>query len=219
MKSPFIATLMGCAAMLLPIAASVNATAQSAPQQTPDRADLSRVADYISAVKTLTADFSQTDRNGQVLTGKLTLKQPGKIRFQYQPGVPLLIVSDGNALTMIDYEVRQVQRWPIKSSPLGALIDPSRDFTKFSKVIQTGDPRLLTVEARDPKRPEFGTITLVFNRKDGAPAGLELYGWVAKDAQGNRTAIRLSNHKYNVTVADSAFAWKDPRPRGRPGGA
>jgi len=220
MKSPFIATLIGCAAMFVPIAAFVMpVTAQIAPQVTPDRADLNRVADYISAVKTLTADFSQTDRNGQVLTGKLTLKQPGKIRFQYQPGVPLLIVSDGNALTMIDYEVRQVQRWPIKSSPLGALIDPSRDFTRFSKIIQTGDPRLLTVEARDPKRPEFGTITLVFNRKEGAPGGLELYGWVAKDAQSNRTAIRLSNHKYNAPIADSAFAWKDPRPKGRPGGA
>ena len=48
---------------------------------------------YIRAVTTLTADFTQTDRSGQTLTGKLTLKQPGKIRFQYQKGVPLLIVS------------------------------------------------------------------------------------------------------------------------------
>src|SRR3546814_1538988 len=63
------------------------------------------------------ADFAQTDRNGQTLTGRLTIKQPGKIRFQYQKGVPLLIVGDGKALTMIDYEVRQVQRWPIGNSP------------------------------------------------------------------------------------------------------
>ena len=52
------------------------------------------------------------------MTGKLTLKRPGKIRFQYQKDVPLLIVGDGNSLTMIDYEVRQVQRWPVKNSPL-----------------------------------------------------------------------------------------------------
>ena len=113
----------------------------------------------------------------------------------------------------------EVQRWPIRSSPLGALIDPARDFTKFSKVVQTGDPSTLSVEARDPKRPEFGTITLVFQRQQGAPAGLSLYGWVARDAQGNRTAVRLSAQQYNAPVADSAFRWKDPRPQGpRAGG-
>src|SRR5690349_20995703 len=90
-----------------------------------DQSDLSKVNAYIRAVTTMTADFAQTDRNGLTLTGQLTLKQPGKIRFQYQKGVPLLIVGDGKALTMIDYEVRQVQRWPIGNSPLGALIDPS----------------------------------------------------------------------------------------------
>jgi outer membrane lipoprotein-sorting protein len=56
---------------------------------------------------------------------------------------------------------------------------------------------------------------LVFNRKASAPAGLELNGWVAKDAQNNRTAVRLFNHVYGGAIADSAFRWNDPRPRGR----
>ncbi|MEO8723695.1 MAG: outer membrane lipoprotein carrier protein LolA [Sphingobium sp.] len=199
---------------LMPLLSSPALGVTSAPANT----DLARVSAYIRAVSTLKADFVQTDRNGQVLSGKLTLKQPGKIRFQFQQGVPLLIVGDGKALTVIDYEVRQVQRWPIGSSPLSALIDPSRDLSKFSKVIRTGDANRLTIEARDPKRPEFGTITLVFNRKASAPAGLELSGWVAKDAQNNRTAVRLSNHVYGAAIPDSAFRWNDPRPRGRPTG-
>lgn len=186
--------------------------------QSRDTQELGRVSAYIRAVNSLTADFAQTDRNGQTVTGKLSLKQPGKIRFQYQKDVPLLIVSDGRALTMIDYEVRQVQQWPIRNSPLGALLDPSRDFTKFGRVVQSGDPGILTIEARDPKRPEFGTITLVFNRKPTAPAGLELYGWVATDAQNNRTAVRLSNHSYGASLPDSTFRWKDPRARTRPNG-
>ncbi|MDQ4419918.1 outer membrane lipoprotein carrier protein LolA [Sphingobium sp. DEHP117] len=197
------------------LAAPTKTQAQAA---TSNAQDLARVADYIRQTKSLVASFAQTDRNGQTLTGTLSLKQPGKIRFQYQKGVPLLIVGDGKALTVIDYEVRQVQRWPIGSSPLGALIDPSRDFTKFSKVIQTGDPATLSIEARDPKRPEFGTITLVFQRQPSAPGGLNLYGWVARDAQGNRTAVRLSSQQYNAPVADSVFRWRDPRPSGPRGG-
>lgn len=182
------------------------------------QSDLGRVNAYIRAVTTLTADFTQTDRNGQTLTGKLTLKQPGKIRFQYQKGVPLLIVGDGRALTMIDYEVRQVQRWPIGSSPLGALLDPSKDLSKFGKVVPTGDPSILSIQARDTKRPEFGTITMIFKRDAASPAGLQLYGWVALDSQNNRTAIRLTNQRYGAPVADSAFRWTDPRPKGRSAG-
>ncbi|MGK2911176.1 MAG: LolA family protein [Sphingobium sp.] len=201
------------AAAPLAVAAILPATPVFAQQQS----DLARVNAYIRAVTTMTADFAQTDRNGNVLTGKITLKQPGKIRFQYQKGVPLLIVGDGKALTMIDYEVRQVQRWPIGSSPLGALLDPNKDLSKFGKVVQTGDPTILSVEARDPKRPEFGTITMIFKRKPASPAGLELYGWVALDSQNNRTTIRLTNHRYGMPIADSAFRWTDPRPRGRSG--
>lgn len=193
------------------------AAAPAQSQGNPAQGDLAQVSAYIRSVKTMTANFTQTDKFGQTLTGKLTLKQPGKIRFQYQKGVPMLIVGDGRALTVIDYEVRQVQRWPIGNSPLGALVDPSRDIARFSRVIQTGDPRVLTIEARDPKRPEFGVITLVFNRVTGAPAGLQLYGWVARDAQNNNTAVRLSAQRYGVAVDDAAFKWRDPRapgPRG-----
>lgn len=211
--------LAACLSVLAPLPVAFLATAVPAhAASAADQADIARVSAYIRSVKSLTADFTQTDRNGQVLTGRLTLKQPGHIRFQYQKGVPLLIVSDGKALTMIDYEVKQVQRWPIRNSPLGALIDPSRDIGAFSKVIQTGDASLLSIEARDPKRPEYGTITLIFNRRPSAPSGLDLYGWVARDAQGNRTAIRLSGQRYNVPVDDAAFRWRDPRVRGRAGG-
>lgn len=190
--------------------------ARVAAQQSSDGMD--RVNAYIRGVTTMTADFVQTDRAGQTLTGKLTIKQPGKVRFQYQKGVPLLIVGDGKALTMIDYEVRQVQRWPIGSSPLGALLDPKKDLSRFGKLIQTGDPKVISVQARDPKRPEFGTITMIFERDAAGPAGLQLYGWVALDSQNNRTSVRLSNQRYGVPVANSAFRWTDPRPKGRVAG-
>ncbi len=206
--APLIMAL-AAAPVLLPVA---TAAAQQAQPQ------LDRVNAYIRGVTTMTADFTQTDRNGQTLSGKLTIKQPGKIRFQYQKGVPLLIVGDGKALTMIDYEVRQVQRWPIGNSPLGALIDPKKDLSKFGKVVQTGDPSVLSVQARDPRRPEFGTITMIFKRDASGPAGLQLYGWVALDSQNNRTSVRLSNHAYGVPVSDSTFRWNDPRPKGRAAG-
>jgi outer membrane lipoprotein-sorting protein len=176
-------------------------------------ADLNAVSAHLKAIATMTASFAQTDRAGKTLNGALTLKRPGKIRFQYEKGVPLLIVGDGSALTFIDYSVKQVQRWPVKNSPLGVLLDPTRDLSRYAKMVAASDPRMLVVEAKDAKHPEYGTITLAFTRQASAPAGLMLEGWVALDSQGNRTTVRLSGQRFNGPVSDEAFRWRDPRPQ------
>ena len=172
--------------------------------------DLAAVQQHLRSVETMTANFTQTDRNGKVLTGTLTLKKPGRIRFQYEKGVPILIVGDGKALWFLDYSVGQKQRWPIANSPLGVLLDPSKDIARFASVVP-GDSRLVSVEARDPKHPEYGRITLVFARQASAPAGLMLQGWVALDSQGNRTTIRLTNQRFGIPVADNSFRFNEPR--------
>jgi exodeoxyribonuclease-3 len=105
--------------------------------------------------------------------------------------VPLLIVGDGKALTMIDYQVRQVQRWPIGNSPLGALLNPSKDVARFAKLLPTADSNVISLQVRDPKHPEYGTITMIFVRNGAAPGGLQLDSWVALDSQNKRTTIRL----------------------------
>ena len=93
--------------------AALSVAAVPAPIAAQATGDLAAVQKHLQSVETMTANFSQADRNGKVLTGVLTLKKPGKIRFQYQKGVPILIVAEGGALTFIDYSVKQVQRWPI----------------------------------------------------------------------------------------------------------
>lgn len=175
-------------------------------------AKMDRVVAHMQSVGTMTSTFTQTDRRGSTLSGKLLLKRPGHIRFEYQKGVPLLIVGDGKSLTMVDYEVRQVQRWPIRNSPLAALLDPGQDLRRYGKLVETSTDDVISVEVRDPKRPEFGVITMVFVRQAGAPGGLTLNGWVALDSKNNRTSVRLGNVKYNGNVPNSAFTWKDPRP-------
>lgn len=194
-----------------PLAIGLPATPAAAQAET----DLDRAVTALRAITTMQADFLQTDRNGQRAAGKLTIKRPGKIRFQYQPGVPMLIVGDGKALTLIDYEVRQVQRWPIGNSPLGALLDPSRDVKRFGTLQPAADPNIVSIEVRDRSHPEYGVITLIFARKPGAPGGLELVSWVALDSQNRRTTIRLANQRYGMDVPDSAFRYVDPRQTGR----
>jgi outer membrane lipoprotein-sorting protein len=177
----------------------------------PVSGDIALVQQHLRAVQSMTADFAQTDRAGNVLTGVLTLKQPGKIRFQYEKGVPILIVADGGSLWFLDYSVGQKQRWPIKNSPLGILLDPSRDMTRIATVVPGGDPRVVSLEAADSRHPEYGRITMIFVRDSNGPAGLMLQGWVALDSQNNRTSVRLSHQQFNVAVSDGTFRFNDPQ--------
>ncbi|MFN3944191.1 MAG: LolA family protein [Allosphingosinicella sp.] len=196
---------LAAVAVQMPVAAQAQASG------------LAQVQAHLKATSTMTANFTQTDRRGQSLNGQLTLKRPGKIRFEYGRGTNMLIVGDGRALHMIDYDVRQVSRWPINDSPLSVLLNPDQDLGRFARVVEENRQALL-VEARDPRRPEFGTISIAFAKVPSAPAGLLLSGWTTVDAQNNRTTIRLSNQRFNVQVADSAFRWTDPRRSGGPRG-
>ena len=199
---------------LLALAAPMVLAAAPAPVAP----ELRQVQQHLAQTQSMVAGFSQTDRSGRVLTGTLTLKKPGRIRFQYQSGVPILIVGDGRALTFVDYSVRQVQRWPIGNSPLGILLNPNADISRVARLAPGGDPRFISVEAADPRHPEYGRITLIFEHNASAPAGLMLQGWVAIDAQNNRTTVRLSGQRFNVPVSDSTFQFRDPRSSGSPGG-
>ena len=176
-------------------------------------AGLSQVQQHLRAVSSMTASFSQTVQRGRTLNGTLSLKRPGKIRFDYGRAANMLIVGDGRALTFVDYDVRDVQRWPINDSPLSVLLNPSQDLSRFSRVIRN-DRQVLMIEARDNRRREFGTIQIAFAKVPSAPAGLVLSGWNTRDAQNNRTSVRLSNQRFNVPVADSLFRYTDPRRRG-----
>lgn len=203
------------AALALTLGAAVPAAYLAMPSAVSAQAgDLDKAVAALRGISTMTADFTQTDRNGTTIPGKLYLKRPGKIRFEYAPSAKMLVVSNGKSLYLVDYEVKQVQRWPIGNSPLGALLDPSRDVKAYGKLIPTDHPDVVSVEVKDRKHPEYGVITLIFIRDASAPGGLRLTNWVALDAQNHRTTVRLSKQSYGAAIADSRFSFTDPRRSG-----
>jgi outer membrane lipoprotein-sorting protein len=210
-RFPLRAAIVGAFCVSAPLAMAVSPAVAQTAAAPEASAQLDNAVAALRGISTMQADFTQSDRNGQVIRGKLTLKSPGRIRFEYEKAANMLVVSDGKALTLVDYDVAQVQRWPISNSPLGALLDPHRDVKRFGRLIPTGNPAVTSIEVKDPKRPEYGTITLIFVKNGAAPGGLELASWVALDAQKNRTTVRLSGQRYGGAVADSAFTFRDPR--------
>lgn len=169
--------------------------------------DLDRVEQYLNDIKSLQASFIQEAPDGTVTEGTLSLERPGKLRFAYQPEVPLLVVSDGSTLTFIDYDLKQVTRWPIGETPLGFLVAKTVNLRDKLQVTTThGADGLIRVKVVDPARADQGFITLIFEDKP-----LALRAWEAIDAQGLKTRVTIMNPVYNTKLAASLFTYKDPR--------
>ena len=193
---------------LVPVA--IVATA-AAPAAAATSAELNAVEASLSATRSMTANFLQTDGKGRQMAGTLSLKRPGKIRFAYGGGVNMLLVANGKTLNFIDYDVGQKSSWPIAKSPLAVLLSPQPDLARIARIMPSDHKNVIVVRARDARRPEFGTLILAFVRDGGAPGGLKLEGWTAIDAQNKKTTVRLSNQRYNVAVPDSAFNFAEPK--------
>ncbi len=191
--------------------APVALIAVAVPAQAAD-ADLAKVEAHIAGMQSMTANFRQTDAKGRSSGGTLQLKRPGRIRFEYAGG-DLLLVGNGNKLTFVDYAVGQKSSFDLNKTPIGILLSPNPDIGRIAKVVETKDPRVVLVRARDARRPEFGTLILAFVRSPESPGGLRLEGWTAIDAQNKKTTVKLDNQRYNVAVAESAFTFAEPKKR------
>jgi outer membrane lipoprotein-sorting protein len=187
------------------IAAPVAAHAKASP-------DMALVKQHLQATDSMTANFTQTDSKGQVLTGTLQLKRPGRIRFDYGK-TNILVVADGKKLTFIDYDVGQKSSWDLNRTPLGVLLATNPDLDRIARILPSEDPRVVVVRAVDPSHNEYGKLILAFIRDSSAPGGLKLYGWTAVDAQGKQTMVKLSNQRYNVAVSPGAFTYREPKKR------
>lgn len=176
---------------------------------------LSDIEAYLNNIKTMTADFIQIS-SGSSIEGKLSMSRPGRVRFEYADDNPVLIVSDGNNISFIDYELGQVTRWPVNDTPLAFLLKDKVSLEK-DVTIAGGEPTLFAgstyLTARDPKKPEQGELTLIFTGYPGGEGNqaFALLGWEVIDAQGNIINIRLANQEFNMPLDSALWEFEDPR--------
>src|SRR5687768_13825811 len=92
--------------------------------------DLAKVEAHLSAVQSMTADFTQVDQRGRSSAGTLQMKRPGRIRFQYGSG-DLLLVANGGKITLVDYQVGQKSSWNLNKTPLAILLSARPDIDRI----------------------------------------------------------------------------------------
>jgi len=187
-------------------AQTAQETAKPVPLTDAQRAELGRVEDYLNGLETLQARFIQVSQRGQVAEGDLYLQRPGRVRFEYDPPVPILIVSSGPVLYYFDKELEQTTQVFVRTTPVGILVAEKLSFaddvTVSHFVKRAGAIRITVQRTGDP---EEGAITLVFSDRP-----LRLRQWVVLDAQGRQTSVTLTNVRTGLPLDPSLFRFDVP---------
>jgi outer membrane lipoprotein-sorting protein len=190
--------LAACAALaLIPALARADAA--------KDARDLARLSNYLNATTTLQGSFVQVDPEAVVSTGAFAMRRPGRMRFEYEPPNPAVVIADGFWVGVIDRRDGAVDRYPLSETPLNLLLKENVDLRREGAVrkVERAENQI-AVTAVDPARPEQGSITMVFTENP-----LELRQWVVTDAQGRQTTVALRDMRTNVTIPPAQFVIED----------
>lgn len=172
-------------------------------------------------VKDFSADFIHAYRGGVLRKevterGRLLIKKPGKMRWEYTAPEKKLFVSDGVKIYSYIPADKQVT---ISAAPAGdqattpALFltgkgNLTRDFTATlvepSKSSPPGTRGLKLVPRT--RQPDYDWLVLQI-----APRTLQIVGLVTMDAQGGESSLSFTNLQENVRPADKEFTFSIPR--------
>ncbi|GAC1346699.1 MAG: outer membrane lipoprotein carrier protein LolA [Acetobacteraceae bacterium] len=203
--APFLAPLLA-PEVIAPASAQVPAQ-RSAPLTAQDQADIARIETYLNGVRTLHSRFLQVAPDGRTSEGQAWLQRPGRMRFQYDPPSPFLLVGGHGLLIFHDAQLKQTSNIPLGQTPLGLLLQENLRLSGDITVAGlTRMPGQLQVTLYRTRSPQDGQITLVF-----ADAPLTLRQWVVLDAQRQATRVTLYNVELGSSFDQKLFEFVDPR--------
>lgn len=175
-----------------------------------DDPDLARVETYLDRIDTLQTRFMQVGPDGRTSSGTLYLDRPDKLRVDYDPPTPALLVAEQGWITYYDRELRQAEHLRVAETPAAVLLRPSMNFGADVRVTALDKaPGLVRITLESAKEPEAGAITLIF---DDTP--FELRQWIVRDPQGLETRVALDDLKKGLPLDPDLFimrekAWDD----------
>jgi len=181
------------AALGLALAMATASSATAPISVTADQTStIKKISDYITSIKNLKGEFTQISPKGNVSRGVFFISRPGKMRFEYAPPNPFVIVADGKWLTVkqrLKDQTEKGDQYPLCETPLRFLLCENVDLLKDTNILgfeEADGLATLTVEER--KSSFGGQIVLVFDENKN-----ELQQWIVIDGKGRRTTVQLEN--------------------------
>lgn len=164
---------------------------------------LSALSEYLNRLTTAEAEFTQVNSDGSRTQGRLFIKRPGRVRFEYAPPDQSLVMAGGGQVAIFDAKSNQPpEQYPLSRTPLNLILARNVDLGANKMVIGHYEAQNTTrVVAQDPKNPEYGTIELVFLNDP-----ITLAQWIITDDLGNRTTVVLDRMVLGGDLPPSLFS-------------
>lgn len=168
-----------------------------------EKIPLADLSAYLNKLTTAEAEFTQINADGSIGTGKIFIKRPGRVRFEYAPPDKSLVMAGGGQVAIFDAKSNQPpEQYPLKKTPLNLILAEDIDLGKAKIVVgHTEDGNGTRVTAQDPEHPEYGSIELVFTANP-----TELRQWVITDDAGGQTTVILGEMKKGGTYPAAMFS-------------
>jgi outer membrane lipoprotein-sorting protein len=172
------------------------------PAQAADLVPLDEISAWFNSFKTAQTRFTQISDDGARTAGRLLIKRPGKLRFEYDAPDNALVMAGGGQVAIFDpASTEPPQRFPLSQTPLKIILARNVDLGATGMVVDhvlNGD--LTTVTAQDPDKPEYGAIQLVFSEDP-----LQLRQWIIFDGTGGQTTVLFEPLERGPALSNSLF--------------
>jgi outer membrane lipoprotein-sorting protein len=153
-----------------------------------EKLPLAEISRYLNSIGSAQATFTQTNADGSQSTGTISIKRPGRARFEYDPPNDVLVLAGSGQVAIFDGKSNQgPESYPLRRTPLNLILAQRVDLEQARMVIgHTEVDGTTRITAQDPQNPEYGTIELVFSANP-----VSLRAWVITDEAGSRTVVEL----------------------------
>jgi len=151
---------------------------------------ITKVSRYFNGLQNLRGTFVQTSADNKRMRGTFFLKQPGRLRFEYNRPSRQLIVSDGKMLAIQDLEVHTDDRIALDQTPFRLLLRQDVDLLRDATIVEVQEADDLIILALQDKSPDApGQIRLFLTKTPE----IELREWVTTDSHGANTRVEVAN--------------------------
>ena len=185
-KTLRIATLGFALGLAVILPACATATIQLTAQQA---GAVQKISDYINSFRDMQGEFTQISPKGNLSRGVFFISKPGKMRFEYAPPNPFLIVADGTWLTIKNRAKEKGDQFPLSQTPLRLVLADRVDLLRDTRILGFDESGgLASVTLEDKGGSMGGELTLVYDEKNN-----QLQQWVVTDSKGRKTTVSLEN--------------------------
>lgn len=164
---------------------------------------LSAISGFLNNMRTAKGAFTQINPDGSISTGTIYIHRPGRVRFEYDPPNPALVIAGGGTVAIFDQKSDQApQQFPLRRTPLSVILQRNVDLERANMITSiVSDETSTTIVAQDPERPEIGYIELVFTADP-----IELRQWVITDEAGSQTTVILRDLEMGLPLSSALFS-------------